>query len=362
MAQDREEKSREDLTEEASPYRVEEYRRKGIVAQSKEVSAVAAFIATICVSYVLAPNMGAKMMDFMKEIFRVDRMIRPELSNPMELGKYMWRALLLFFSTGVPICIAGFIVGALGSFVQIGSIFSFDPITPAFEKINPLQGFFRLISFRQLQEFLRILVKSAILLAVCVIIMKSEILTSAKYAHGEAKTLLMSYAAVGKEIFSVGGIILVVFAAIDFGLQKMEFSKSIKMTKQEAKQEHREREGDPQIRARVRAAQRDLARKRMMDAVKKADVIVTNPTHIAIALSYDKSKMAAPKVVGKGADFLALKIKEIAAAAGVPMVENVPLARTLYKSVKLGQAVPRELYQAVAEVLAYVYRLRNKKL
>jgi flagellar biosynthetic protein FlhB len=140
----------------------------------------------------------------------------------------------------------------------------------------------------------------------------------------------------------------------------MEYSKNLRMTKQEAKQEHKEREGDPHIKARIRGIQRDMARKRMMQAVKKADVIVTNPTHIAIAIVYDKSDMAAPKVVAKGADFLAQKIKQIASEAGVPLVENVPLARTLYKSVKVGQYIPRALYQAVAEVLAYVYRLKRR--
>jgi flagellar biosynthetic protein FlhB len=136
--------------------------------------------------------------------------------------------------------------------------------------------------------------------------------------------------------------------------------KGMKLTKQEAKQEFKEREGDPLIKARVRSIQREVARRRMMNAVKKADVIVTNPTHIAVAIVYDRSKMDAPRVVAKGADFLAQKIKKIAADAGVPLVENVPLARTLFKSVKVGQQVPRALYQAVAEVLAHVYRLKNR--
>ena len=156
-------------------------------------------------------------------------------------------------------------------------------------------------------------------------------------------------------------MILLVFAAIDYFLQRDEFQKSVRLTKQESKQEHKEREGDPQVRARVRAIQRDMARKRMMAAVKKADVVITNPTHIAIAIEYDRDGMAAPKVVAKGVDFVAQKIKQIAAEAGVPTVENVPLARTLYKTVKVGHAIPRALYHAVAEVLAYVYRLKNRR-
>jgi flagellar biosynthetic protein FlhB len=176
----------------------------------------------------------------------------------------------------------------------------------------------------------------------------------------EAPGMLGEYGRVGRVVFfSLFGV-LSVFAAGDFWLQRHEYQKQLRMTKQEAKQEHREREGDPQIKARIRSVQREMARKRMMEAVKKADVIVTNPTHFAVAIQYDRVSMGAPKVVAKGADFLAQKIKKIAAEAGVPMVENVPLARTLYKKVKVGQAIPRALYQAVAEVLAYVYRLKGK--
>jgi flagellar biosynthetic protein FlhB len=155
--------------------------------------------------------------------------------------------------------------------------------------------------------------------------------------------------------------VLGIFAAIDFSIQRFQYNKSLRLTKAEAKQEHKEREGDPQIKARIRAIQRDMARKRMMNAVKKADVIITNPTHIAIAVVYDREKMMAPKVIAKGADFIAQRIKKVAAEAGIPLVENVPLARTLYKTVKTGQYVPRALYQAVAEVLAYVYRLKGKR-
>jgi flagellar biosynthetic protein FlhB len=154
--------------------------------------------------------------------------------------------------------------------------------------------------------------------------------------------------------------VLGVFALVDFGFQKWEYRKGLRMTKQEAKQEFKEREGDPQLKARVRAVQRDMARKRMMEAVRKADAIITNPTHIAVAIVYDKDSMAAPKVVAKGADFLAERIKKTAIEAGIPLVENVALARTLFKTVKVGKYIPRALYQAVADILSYVYRLKGR--
>ena len=160
----------------------------------------------------------------------------------------------------------------------------------------------------------------------------------------------------------MGGVCIGLFvvAALDFAYQKFKYRKSLMMTKAEVKQEHKQKEGDPLIKARIRSMQREMSRKRMMADVPKADVIVTNPTHYAVALRYDAEKMAAPKVVAKGADLVAQRIKEIARQNNIPMVENVPLARTLHKSVKVGGTVPKALYQAVAEVLAYVYRLKHR--
>jgi flagellar biosynthetic protein FlhB len=209
-------------------------------------------------------------------------------------------------------------------------------------------------------EAIRLLIKTVILVSVSYALIKSEVLRAPGYAGTDIGDILPVIANISKTLFLTLFGILALFAVVDYAMQKFEMNKQLRMTKQEAKQEHKEREGDPMIKARIRAIQREVSRKRMMQAVKKATVIITNPTHIAIAIYYDKDTMAAPKVVAKGADFMAQRIKKIAAEAGVPMVENVPLARTLYKTVKLNQAVPRALYQAVAEVLAYVYRLKNR--
>jgi flagellar biosynthetic protein FlhB len=198
------------------------------------------------------------------------------------------------------------------------------------------------------------------LITAVVLVVKTQVLQSIPMAAAEPASLVETLARAARAIVLPVIVILIVFGVIDFALNRWEYMKQLRLTKEEAKQESKEREGDPQIKARVRAIARERARRRMMEAVKKADVIVTNPTHIAIAIQYDKDKMAAPKVIAKGADFLAQKIKKIAAEAGVPLVENVPLARTLYKTVKVGQFIPRALYQAVAEVLAHVYRLRGR--
>jgi flagellar biosynthetic protein FlhB len=263
---------------------------------------------------------------------------------------------------GFPVCIAGFLAGVSASFGQTGSIFSLEPLNPDLNRLDPIQGLQRLFSPRQLLEGLRVILKATVVIAVAYSLVKTEVLVAPSHFEGQPGYILEMFGRSGKLIFLTLAGVLSVFAAADFWFQRYEHSKNLRMTKQEAKQEHREREGDPQIRARIRSIQREMARKRMMQAVRKADVIVTNPTHIAVALIYDKSKMAAPKVVAKGADFLAQKIKEVAAQAGVPRVENVPLARALYKTVKVGQLIPHALYQAVAEVLAYVYRLKQRTL
>ena len=362
MAEGREDRSREDLTEEASPHRVEEYRRKGMVAQSREVSALIAFLAVGVATYVISPQVTYQLSEFMQEVFRTDLSSKVSLGAPHILRNYLMHALKIVMSIGLPICGAGFVWGILGSFFQVRAIFSLDPLTPDFEKINPVQGLLKLFSLKQGIEGVRLIIKAGIIVFVSYLLVKSEVLFSARYFSEEPLSLLQNYGKIGKVIFfSLAGI-LAIFALIDFVYQRYEFGKNLRMTKQEAKQEHKEREGDPQIRARIRSVQREIAKRRMMQAVKKADVVVTNPTHIAVALLYDKTMMSAPKVVGKGADFLAQKIKQVASEAGVPLVENVPLARTLYKSVKIGQSVPRALYQAVAEVLAYVYRLKRKGL
>lgn len=356
-----EDRSSEDLGEEISQYRLEEAKRKGQVAQSRELTGMAALLAAGATLYALAPGMTQEISEFMREVFRTDLTARADLTGTHFLSQTMIRALKVLAVVGLPVAAIGFVTSAIASFSQIGAIFTFEPLTPDLEKIDPIKGLQRLFSMRQFWEALRLLVKIVVVVSVIYFIMKSEITSSPSRLELDPHAQMAVFGQNAWKVFlSLIGV-LVVFAGIDFFLQRFQFNKGLRLTKQEAKQEAKERDGDPMIKARIRAIQRDMARKRMMQAVKKADVVITNPTHFAVALVYDRDKMAAPKVVAKGADFLAQQIKKLAAEAGVPMVENVPLARGLYKSVKVGQYVPRQLYQAVAEVLAYVYRLKNQK-
>lgn len=361
MAENNEDRSTEDLSDEASPYRLEEQRRKGHVAQSKELVAVGVALATGMALFSLAPSIGKELMTFMRETFDQALIAKPGEKMEDLAAARLIAMLKVLAAVGLPAAAIGFILGIIGHLGQIGFLFTAEPLTPDLNKINPLNGLKRLFSLRNLIETFRVLIKGVVLCFVAYSAIKSQILESPALIFKNPAAIFDVLGDAGKTLFfSLTGI-LAGFAGIDFILQKREFGKQVRVTKQEAKQEAKEQEGDPLIKSRIRSIQREMARKRMMQAVRKADVIITNPTHIAIALQYDKDKMVAPRVVAKGADFIAERIKKIAAEANVPIVENVPLARAMFKSVKVGQIIPRDLFQAVAEILAYVYKLKRKK-
>jgi flagellar biosynthetic protein FlhB len=362
MAENSEDRDPDDLSEEASPYKLEEYRKKGQVGQSKELVALFVAVASGLAFFAMAPGFADELIKFMKETFEQGVSIKPADNMQKLAGDRLMEMLVVLAKIGLPVSLVGFTLGVATHLAQIGFLFSTETITPDMEKINPLNGLKRMFSMRNLTETARVVVKGIVLLYVAYMMLKSDIMDSPSLIFKNPKAIFDVLGTAGKSLFlSLMGV-LAVFAGIDFFLQKKEFGKQVRVTKQEAKQEHKEQEGDPLIKSRIRNIQRDMARKRMMKAVKTADVIITNPTHIAIALQYDKDKMIAPKVVAKGADFMAENIKKIAREAGVPLVENVPLARAMFKSVKVGHVIPKALFQAVAEVLAYVYKLKNKTI
>ena len=361
MAENNEDRSPEDLSDEPSAHRLEDFRKKGQVAQSKEL--VALFVAIACglTLFSMAPSIGKQIIAFMVEVFGQDLVIKPGSNMEALVGSRLLQVVKVFSMIGLPIAAVGFFLGIAGHLSQIGFLFTAQPMMPDFEKINPLAGVKRLFSMKNLIETFRVTFKGAVLCWVAYSILKTAILQSPDLLFKHPAAIFDVVGTAGKSLFlSLCGI-LAIFASVDLFLQKRDFGKQVRVTKQEAKQEAKEQEGDPMVKARIRSIQREMARKRMMSAVKKADVIITNPTHIAIALAYEKDKMVAPRVVAKGADLMAQRIKQIASEAGIPMVENVPLARAMYKSVKVGHIIPKNLFQAVAEVLAYVYKLKNRK-
>jgi len=362
MAENNEDRDTEDLSEEASPHRLEEFRKKGQVSQSKELVALFVAFASGITLFAMAPSFADEIIKFMKDVFTTGIAVKPSDDMQKLAGERLMQMLVVIAKIGLPISLVGLFLGVVMHLAQIGFLFSTDTLTPDFGKIDPLSGLKRMFSMRNLTETARVVVKGILLCYVSYAMLKSDILSSPTLIFRHPSAIFDVVGTAGKSLFIALSGILAVFAAIDFALQKREFGKQVRVTKAEAKQEAKEQEGDPLVKSRIRSIQREQARKRMMKAVKTADVIITNPTHIAIALQYDKDKMIAPKVVAKGADFIAENIKRVAREAGVPLVENVPLARAMFKSVKVGHVIPKALFQAVAEVLAYVYKLKNKTI
>jgi flagellar biosynthetic protein FlhB len=237
-------------------------------------------------------------------------------------------------------------------------LYTTKPLAPDLNKINPIQGMGRLFSKRSLVEMVKSLVKVLVVGWVAYHTLEGYFDEALHLNETDLSATVAFMGRVAAVILFKSSGILLLLGILDFLYVRWEMEEKMKMTKQEQKEEHKETEGDPQVKAKVRAIQQSMARKRMMAEVPEADVVVTNPTHLSVALAYRQGEMAAPKVVAKGADALALRIREIAREHGVPIVENQPVARALYK-IELEHFVPEELYKAVAEILAYVYGLKK---
>jgi len=251
-------------------------------------------------------------------------------------------------------------LAVVSNMAQVGLLFSTKTLQPDLNKINPLNGFKRIFSLRGFVDLLKSLVKVLVVSGVIYITLRDNYPAIVSTSRMQLMAGVSTLGQLGLEVGFRVAMIMVVIAAIDYVYQRYEHEKSLRMTKQEIKEEMKSHE-NPQLKSRIRARQRQLALSRMMSAIPQADVVITNPTHLAIALRYEQGKMNAPQVVAKGQRLMAERIKERARQHGVPLVENKPLARTLFKVVEVGQSIPNELFQAVAEVLAFVYRLKTMK-
>ena len=245
--------------------------------------------------------------------------------------------------------------------MQVGFLFSGEAILPKAERIDPVAGLKRLLSKRSLMELLKSLMKIGLVGYVCFYTIRQSVPELATLSDRGVSDVFHYLSDIGFRIGLRAGLILLLVAVIDYAFQRYEYEQSIKMTLEEFKREMREMEGDPMLRARIRSVQREMAQRRMMEAVPEAEVVVTNPTEYAVALKYKPEEMNAPVVVAKGRRLIAQKIREIAEQHGIPIVEDPSLARALFAQVELGHAIPDNLYRAVAEILAYVYRLNRKK-
>jgi len=344
-------------SEQASDKRREEFRKKGQVAQSREVQTAAMLGGFALLWYSYGPTFWVELSRLVAQLWATSgAFVLTPASTSTLLDFLVWRMALLLW----PVLLLVLVVGFLASFLQIGWIFTTEPLTPDFSKLDPVQGMGRFFSLRSLIELIKSLAKIILVGWVAYRTIRPELGSLVLLTNMEVvDTLSFLGRLSGMVLLKTCGVI-VVLAVVDFLFVRWEMEQKMKMTKQEQKEEMRESEGDPFIKARVRSLQLQMSRRRMMAEVPKADVVITNPTHLSIAIVYARGQMDAPCVVAKGADLLAMRIREIARENHVPLVENVAVARALYQ-VELGGAVPEEMFVAVAEILAYVYKLKGIK-
>jgi len=352
-----EEQDKSQQTEEPTSKRVDDARKKGQVAQSREPStaisfAIAASLGITGVGVMVTHRLLTIMRDYLGGAIHVT-------NNPSGMQTLLLNVAVDLAWTVLPIALPIMLLGLLASFLITGPVFTFETIQPKLEKVSPGKGFKKLFSTRSLSE----LVKS--MLKIIVISLAAWTVISGHW-QGAIATIERSPAAIAKftgdvglEIIAVAAMIFTLIAIVDVMYQRWEHTKSLRMSTKEIADEHKETDGNPQIKAQIRRLQTEQARSRMMTDVPKADVIITNPTHIAVALGYEPGSRGAPKVLAKGKGIIAEKIREIARDNRVPIRENRPLARSLFKHVKLGDEIPENLYEAVAILLAEIFRLKG---
>lgn len=345
-------------TEEPTGKRRDDFRKKGTVAQSKEVHTAALLTGLILFWIFYMPTFWEGLINLITTLLQTldDFVITP--ASTVQLSYFIIQQMGILL---IPIFAVVAIIGILSSYFQIGWLLTGKPLKPDLGKLNPIQGAKKFISKKSFVDLVKSIAKIAFIgwLAYGTIFDNFE--KALQLADMTAAIAILFLAKTATVIIAKICAAMIVIAFIDFLFQRYEMEEKMKMTKQEVKEEYKESEGDPLIKAQIRAIQREMARKRMMAEVPEADVIITNPTHISIAVKYNSSDMDAPIVVAKGTDIVAMKIREIAREHEVPIVENPPVARLLHK-LDIGTQVPEEMFKAVAEILAHVYKLKNKSL
>jgi len=345
-----------DKSEEPTGKRLEESRKKGQIARSKELNTLSVTLTGTVALIIFGAYMGNVLMDIMRSNFSLPRDV---LLNEGSMALYLLTSGKQALLAVQPFLIALLIASVVGPIALGGWLFSAEALQPKASRMNPLAGLKRMFSVQALVELLKALAKFLVILAVALVVLsvdQDDLLAIANEPVEPA--ILHSLKVVGWSAFWLScGLILI--AAVDVPFQLWSHKQKLMMTKQEVRDEYKDTEGKPEVKGRIRQLQREMAERRMMQAVPQADVVITNPTHFAVALKYDPEKGSAPLLLAKGGDFLALKIREIAQEHKVMVLESPALARAVYYSTELDQEIPAGLYLAVAQVLAYVYQLRQ---
>jgi flagellar biosynthesis protein FlhB len=343
-------------TESASPKRLEKAREEGDVPRSRELATVTLLLSVVLTMWIMGGQMTHTLKTSMKDGLSLPReLVYDPALLLVTVGSHVMDVLWAFLPM-----IALVLIVILATPALIGGwLFTSKAFMPKFSKLNPIQGISNLFSKNALMELIKAMAKAILVGLTAYLVVNSQLDTLLSMPLMSLSESLASTA----HMILMGMLVivsaLVLIAAIDVPYQLMHYANKLKMTKEEVRQESKESEGNPEIKSRIRQQQREMARRRMMSEVPKADVVITNPTHYAVAIQYKNDSMRAPVVIAKGADAIALKIREVAAEHQVAVLESPKLARALYAHTELGESIPQALYAAVAEVLAYVYQLRN---
>lgn len=350
----------EEKTEKATPKRRQDERKKGNVFQSNDVAAVAGLLVLFNSLGALAPGIYRDLKSSMELFFSYagDKTYR---LNELNVQEIMGRAMIYFARAAIPLLLIGVLTAVIVTLFQTRMSFSWEVMKFKLDRISPLKGFKRMFSMRSLMELVKAVIKISCLIWVITFFVKDRMHEFARLIDGSVAGAVVYTGKTAIALVNTVGVAFLFVAGFDFLYQWWEYEKNMRMSKQEIKEEYKQMEGDPQMKGRIREKQRQIASRRMMQNVPKADVIIRNPTHFAVALGYDSGAHRAPVVLAKGADRVALKIVEIGEENGVYIMENPPLARGLFAAVEVDMEIPEEYYQAVAQVLAFVYKLKNKK-
>lgn len=349
--------SMSDKTEEPTPKKKKDARKQGNIAKSAEVNKAMTFIAILVVIYMMSGSIISELQGFIVNILSGDFSMT---MNDNTIKILMFKVMMSFMKIVLPISLIIMVFGILGSLIQTGLFFSMESLKPKFSKLNPLTGLKNMFSMKAIVNLIKSMVVICIMIYLGYSFMSKNFEGIIKSGDIYLPYLFNIVLDLIKSILTSITLAVAVVAALDYGYEKFSHKKGLKMTKQEVKEEYKQMEGDPHIKGKIKQKQRQMANQRMMQAVPSSTVILTNPTHISIAIRYEQGKDTTPIVVAKGADEVAFRIREIAKSHDIPIIENVPLARLIYKEVDIDQEIPEEMYKAVAEVLVAVYKIKNK--
>jgi len=350
--------SSEEKTEPATPHRRQEARKKGQVARSSDLNAAIVLLSIIMLIYVLRDYLGVNIAGYVQHILSKEM---TSTINSDQIFDIYRLTLYLCFKIMAPIFVIAILFGLAANFLQVGFMFASEAVNPKLSNIDPIEGLKKIFSKRALFDFLKTLLKILVVGLVVYYLAKNNFPTLLQLINMDTVSTVDYLEKIIYKICITACLAFLIVAALDFAYQKWQFDQTLKMSKDEIKKEMKQTEGDPLIKSKLREKQRLIAMRRMMQSVPEATVVITNPTHLAVALKYDDKVMQAPQIIAKGADHIAVRIKEKAVENKIPIYEDKPLARSLYKDSEIGDYVPVELYHAVASVLAAIYSLKRNR-